>query len=90
MLHIVQGLHIVIPARAEGIRTDRHAAHSRDILGDLGAQQVTAHAGFGALADLNLDRIAAVQVIGRYAPAPGRPLDDQVAARVPISCASVL
>ena len=51
--------------------------------GDFGAQQVAAHARLGPLADLDLDRIAGAEVIGRDAPAAGGPLDDQVAARLP-------
>jgi hypothetical protein len=52
-------------------------AHHRHAVADLLAQQHAAAAGLGALADHDLDRIGAAQVIGVHAVAAGQVLIDQ-------------
>ena len=52
-------------------------AHLGDALGDLLAEQHAAAAGLGALADDDLDRVGAAQIVGVHAVARGQELVDE-------------
>jgi hypothetical protein len=83
-----------VRGRAVDVLAHRHAADAGDLGGDLGGGQEAAHAGLGALAELELDRAHRRRRHGREEASPceaaarvaaaevaGADLPDQVAAR---------
>ena len=64
----------------DGVRALRNHAGAGDVRADLDARQVAADAGLGALAHLDFNRRAGVQVIRMHAEAAGGHLHDGVGA----------
>ena len=66
-----------VTARAALVDARRQVAHLRDAVGDLLAEQDSATAGLGALADHDLDGVRAAQVVGVHPVARGQQLVDE-------------
>ena len=66
-----------VTARAALVDARRQVAHLRDAVGDLLAEQDPAAAGLGALADHDLDRVGAAQVVGVHPVARRQQLVDE-------------
>ncbi|MPM07838.1 hypothetical protein SDC9_54147 [bioreactor metagenome] len=77
-LEIVGPGPVRVPAGRALVDADRQVAHARDPLGDLLAQQHAAAAGLGALADHDLDRIGAAQIVGVHPVAARQILIDEL------------
>ena len=69
-----------MPARRALVDALRQRAHARDALGDLLPQQHSAAAGFGALAEHDLDGVGLAQVVGVHPVARRQVLVHQVLA----------
>ena len=69
-----------VPARRPLVDALGQRAHPRDACGDLLAQQHSAAAGFGALAEHHLDRVGLAQIVGVHPVARRKVLVDQVLA----------
>ena len=69
-----------VPARRPLVDALGQRAHPRDAVGDLLAEQHSAAAGLGALAEHHLDRVGLAQVVGVHPVARRKVLVDQVFA----------
>ncbi len=76
-LEVVGAGPVRVPAGAALVDALRQVAHLRDAVGDLLAEQHAAAAGLRALADDDLDRVGAAQVVGVHAVARGQQLVDE-------------
>ena len=88
-LEVVGAGPVRVPAGAALVDPLRQVAHLGDAVGDLLAEQHAAAARLRALADDDLDRVGAAQVVGVHAVARGQQLVDErlrVARAPPASC----
>ena len=76
-LEVVRAGPVRVPARAALVDPLRQVAHLGDAVGDLLADQHPAAAGLRALADDDLDRVGAAQVVGVHPVAGGQQLVDE-------------
>ena len=83
-LQVVGPRPVGMTAGAALVDARRQVAHLRDPIGDLLAEQDAAPAGLGALADHDLDRVRAPQVVGVHPVARGQQLVDERLRRRPL------
>ncbi len=76
LAEVLDGVDVVMGSGGEGVGALGYAAGGGDGGGDLGAREMAADAGLGALADLDLDGGAGAEVVLVDAEAAGSALDD--------------
>ena len=80
LVQVLDGIDVVVGRRGDGVRPLGDHAGAGNVAHDLVARQVSADAGLGALAHLDLDGGARVEVIRVHAEAAGGHLHDGVGA----------